>query len=392
MSDSKPIYWFTGNFTDVRFAISKVLEKYSKAAVRVCECEAVPKSDQGTVGHSAADVIRALKGRDIQKKSKVVRVRGLPEDYKIIEPYLNLVNESNVLLIDGPVGYYTAGKSRRLITAKNSKFFKTIKKEGVFRDYGDEANSESEAAKWIAKVAKRLNSSIERQAASRLTELRGLSYDLLYSELLRLVDYADGTIKLEDVEACVLPSFREEVWTLIDHLDKQDYYSSVEHLRHLFATLEAGVASGFYGGVLSLLGALQYHYGLLVAIKDVSNRADITDLAKEVSQSVFKKTTSDGEAKWDKQAFDERAVKFALRKPSTKKAAAWSKGKLYGIMEELDYCRFACRYNSSQPVAIQIALDNLVGLICGKMASKQAVELRPHFGSKWLGRPQEWRG
>jgi len=372
----RPVFWISGNQYEKGKAWDKICSLLGDPNVETLNCIVEPKSSKtsGSRSVSAGDIILRLKTDDLfDTRPRILRVKGLPEDYLEIADYLDLVDNSNVLVFDGPVGYYASGVSSRFIPAGASKLYKRIKNEGQVLQFDTVAKSYADARDWIGAVAKELKVKIESDATVALVDVSGLNLDTLYTELLKLSDYKPtGTIKAEDVRECCLSVLVKETWGLIDDLDLGQHESACRRLDVFLECAGSETGTSFYGDVAMLLGALQHHFlFLLIASESCPNGPDLAAL-KQASASFVKKQ-SDGK---EKPMFDERFMRMALSKDSVRSAMSWGPARLRSVYNQILDSMYSCRMLASEPDSVRSILRALLLFVCGHLGLKTAKSIQ----------------
>lgn len=369
----KPVFWLAGNYYECQKTFRNICNKLGDHRVIILDCDWVPeKCDNRPAG--PGDVIRQLRSRDIfDDRPRVIKLKGLPPGYTELVSALQFVNDSNILVIDGPIGHRAKPPSQQFVTAKNSNFFKQIKKEGYLFEFDTEI-APGKAANWIKDVAEELGKKIEPDAALLMTEMLGGELDVLYGNLLILKDYAEGkSIKKSDVEDVCVPSFLKDVWNLTENICYRNADACVEHLQRFYNSVET--ESEFFGEIQKLMGALHYVFLFAVLVKD--NVKDVVTLAA-LQKGV------DGFAKIDKEEKKEFVPYFShgflYKKAGDKDFAAlmqWKKGVLCRAFAEINKVRSNIRLKGSSSSTYQkVCLDSLIMSLCGSISYSEAESMR----------------
>jgi hypothetical protein len=389
----RPVFWIAGNYYDCQRQWKWIVEKLRDPNIVILDCGTA--SNRSVAG--AADIIKLLKNRDMfDDRPRIVKLKGIPNDYTLLADYLKLVNNDNILVIDSPFGYYqAAGSGSRFISAKTSKFYKEIAKQGVQKapkgatgvfDFPLEVKTDREAINWVKAVTKDRGKEIDAEAAELLVEQKGRNLDLLYAEITCLLDYQSGkTIAVDDVRAVSLPLFLQTVWNLIDQIDVQDYESAISHMQRFYAVAGSEVGHSFYGDVMMLLGALNQHFTFLMYLKAICGD-DLTYSKAVAAVEGVKKRSKDGNKYvWKNDAFTTGFIAQNVRKSGIQAALRWPKDRLEDVF--LDLCRtsFLCRtqYTSSE-TAVKICCDTFVMVACGILRPDHSAKIKGYRG--WHGR------
>lgn len=355
------IYWISGNYYDCSKKWKSILKLYKKHSLTVFDCG--PKSE---LFNNASDIIMSLKHKDMfDTGTTILKIKGLPHDYTLLTDYLNLANENQILVIDSPIGYYPSDGGR-FVTAATSKFYKKIQDIGEVCVFPQQAKTFNEAVKWVVNTTMELGKRFDEDAAKMLVESRGYDLDILYSEIIRLIDFqVSRKINIEDVKTCCVPSFLKTVWNLIDDLDNKNFDSVISHMQLFYANAGNEVGTTFRGEVENLLGALYQHFLFLLLIKGVCGDTLSYNGAMKAVGGFKKRTKVDNKYNWDKSLFETNFVQFNLRKPSLQSIVRWPKPKVYSVFRNVINCRLVCRMATDES-DIRLYLDSLVMSICDK--------------------------
>lgn len=357
----KPIFWVCGNYYESKQMVKKIISHIEDANVVSLDCGYNPSDLPVHLRYAtAADIISILKNSDIfDDKPRIIKLRGLPEDYTILFDYLNLINDNNVLLIEAPIGYQ---KDSRFISAAASKFYKTILAEGRLLDFGTEAKTDAEAEKWVKRVCNELEKDIDAEALKMLVRLKGKDYDSLYAELILLVDLIGPKeqITTELVRLNCVPVLTSTVWELLDNLDSQDLDKSLSII-DLYQN-----ENNFKASAEEILAALKRHYLFLILVKDGCGE---TASYEKCINSVkgFKKITKE---EFDKDMFEGYVVSMALKNAHFMKSLNWSKSKIYMVYLNVLRCHSKIRQIYSEEFS-KTVITSLILFICGKIDEKQ---------------------
>ena len=363
---AKPMFWITGNYYECQNIWKSICERAGDPNVEILDCGyAVSNASMGSKPATASDVIMLLKNADIfDDRPRIIKMKGLPEKYSLITDYLHLVNDKNILVIDGPIGLRDKRSMKRLVSVAASKFYKTFKKEGQVFQFETEPRKDSDAVAWLISVAEDYKKNFEKDAAQLLVRYRGRNYDILYSELLKLCDYQSGRkITKEDVNACCISEFLATTWELLDSLDRLDYDSAICHMQKFHENAGSDVGATYRSDAEMLLGAMFKHYFLLVAAKDACGGKVTYQGVKQAIEGLKRKYKD----KWDKDWFEENYLRANINKITFNHAMQWSKKKVYQVYRDVSECRFLCRTRGALVSDLKLYLDGLVMSICGKL-------------------------
>ena len=385
MANKKHVYWVAakgapeeGNYYDCRSIIKKVISQLKDPRIEKLDCEwsaeCTPALERSA---DAGDVIRHLKNRNIfDERPRVILLKGLPPNYTILVDYLSLVNDQNYLVIDAPFGMRSKPPDIKFITAKNSNFYKWVAEQGHVKEVPSEAGNVNAAVSWCEKVSTELGKNINTDAARRLSEMVGTKYDSLYSQLLRLVDYANGkTIVIQDVEEACESEFLRSVWDLIEGIDKLDYESSIVHLQRLYREASLDADSNFRSGVEMLLGALRHHFLLCLVVADHCWSKKTTFNYKSLSEASSKILSKGKDGKWNNQYYSVPFLNMAIRKEGVKSVVGWNRGRIYNAYLDINTVKAMMRTSSSVE-DIKLYLDTLIMVLCNKITRTDADRMR----------------
>lgn len=364
------MFWIHGNYYDSRKAWKFILSKVGDCNVENLDCGSNSDKNSSFKDAQASDVILSLKTRDMfDSRPRVIRMRGLPPDYTLIVDYLKYVNNSNVLVVDSPVGY----QDRKFISAATSNFYKTIASEGRVFDCGIDAKSSDDAESWVYKVFEDQGRKIQEDACSLLVSMKGRNYDRLYAEINQLLDYqTKKTISIEDVQACSVPLHTKTAWDLIDSLDMCDLSECLFHLESFYQSVSAQSGKSIRSEAEMLMGALHYHYLFMVFAKDASGEYfNYEGICSKIAG--YKKEDSEGKREAD--YFGKQNVMMKSRSDSFKKALKNNnKQKVYGSY--LAVCRSLnrIRFSSSDEVT-KLCLNAFCMYVCNTLSEAQMLTL-----------------
>jgi hypothetical protein len=385
MANKKHVYWVSakgapeeGNYYDCKNAIKKIIAQLKEPKIEKLDCgwsaDDTPVSERMS---DAGDVIRVLRNRNIfDDGPRVILLKGLPANYTILVDYLKFVNDKNYLVIDGPFGMRSKPPDQKFATAKSSNFYKEIVKDGHVVEISSDAGGISNAVKWCEKVSTELGKEIGADAAKKLAEMVGTKYDSLYSQLLRLVDYANGRkITEQDVEEACESEFLRTVWDLIDCIDKLDYESSIIHLQRFYHVASLDTDSNFIGMVEMLLGALRHHFLFCLMVADHCWGKKVSFGYKSVTDAVSRILSEDKDGKWNNKYFSPQFLGMAVRKDGVKSVIDWNRGRIYNAYLDINNVKAIVR-TSPGIETIKVCLDTLIMVICNKISRTDAEKIR----------------
>lgn len=372
-------YWICGNYYDSKKAWEKICQDIGNPNVQTFECDGVSTHSVNRSAQ-ASDIILELKMRDIfDSRPRVLKIKGIPSDYDLLTDYLRLTSNNNILVFFGPIGYRKP-PSKRLISVKQTKFYKEFLVNGKILEFPEIVSKDSIAIDWVIRVFSEHKKSIDREAAALLVSYKGLNLDLLYSEIIKLIDYQSGKKILDkDIKDCCVPVFLNQVWDLIDHIVYNDVDSAMSHLQGFYES--AGIESGssFRGEVENLLGAFNKQFIFYAILKDSSQDSLNYNNIKNRANG-WKKKTDNG---WDTEYFDMRYINFNINKESSKQICQWPKYRVYTALREIMRTKLALRtYNHVSEYnrgGIKLLIDILVLQMCGALTSRQTESIRGDY-------------
>lgn len=370
----KPMFWITGNYYECQKSWQSISGMLEDPNVVVLDCGYVSDISSYDRYSTASDVILMLKNKEIfDTRPRIIKMKGLPENYKLITDYLHLVNDKNVLVVDSPIGLKAKG-SKRFISAAASKFYKTIATEGKVFKSNLVAKNNLSAVQWVQEVAADLGRDVENNAAKFLVELKGRDLDILYSEMSKLFDYQLKKITKKDVRHCCSPLFVQTTWDLLDQLNTQQFDNAIAYLQEFYENAGKETGQSFYGDVTMLTASLYKHFRFIMHAKDTCGETPNRKKIEEVVGS-FKKRRKKGDVYlWDQNIFDPKFLSININKPSFRIALQWPKKKIYETVLQVSRCREICRKANRKEV-IKLALDTLIMRICGKISFRQASKI-----------------
>lgn len=368
--EKKPMFWICGNYYDSRKKWQQIKSKIGDANIESLDCGSnSADTPSGCRAAQAADVILLLKSKDMfDERPRIIRMRGLPPDYTLIADYLKYVNDNNILVVDGPIGY----QERRFISAASSSFYKTISTEGIVFDVGTDAKNDSDAADWVSSVVDDHDKEIKSDACQLLVSMKGRNYDTLYVEINKLLAYqSKKVITLEDVQSCSVPIHTKTAWDLVDSLDLCKLDESLTHLQSFYQFAGFQTGKSFRGDIEMLLGALHYHFLFLLFAKDACGESFNYDAVCKKIEG-YKKENDDGKREFD--FFGKQAVMMASRNETFKKALRARKQQIYGAYLAVCRCMRKIRFVYSEEFA-KTCLDAMCMHICGSITEVQMLGL-----------------
>ncbi len=326
---------------------------------------------------TAGDIILLLKNRDIfDTRSRIIKLQGIPADYALLANYLHLVNDRNMLVVNGPIGYRLKGK-KRFISAANSKFYKTFVSKGKVFNSLMEVKRNSDAINWVQGVATDLNKKLDAESAELLVEMKGRNLDNLYAEINKLASYQTGKkITLEDVKACCVLECQNTTWELVDLLNRQNYDGALSKLQEFYGQAGIAIATTFYGDCHRLIGALNKNFTFLLMLKD-SCGDSLSFVGAKKAAANYKKRMKKGDVyHWNNDVFEERWMSMQMRNQGVKTAMNLPQRHLYAVKRDICRCMFLCRKYSTITSRIKLCLDSLIMLICGKLSAANSANCK----------------
>lgn len=380
-----PLFWISGNYYDARKKWEEVKSLYkSEVNLQDLECGySSEKTPLSTAPAMMSDVVMLLKNVDLfDSNPRLIRLYGCPPDFTLLADYLHLIDDQNVVVLYGPIGYNvpTGGGYTRFVTQKTTSLYKQMVEWGTVFEFPLDAESDTEALDWIKKTSTELERPLNHDAAELLVEYKGRNLDNLFVEISKLIACVDGkVITIDDVKAHCIPGFTKTVWEFIDSLDYQNYEKAIEHLELFYAYAEAQPEVDFNRDVEGLLGALEQHFTFLDLVSTACAKAgritfdNVINAVKGIKKRGEK--LSDKKYAYDKDAFEypyirrkfnDDAFQSALRRP----AERW-----HEILLDLYRCQRVCRIMRDE-VIIKQSLDALVLLACGKISLAGSAKIR----------------
>lgn len=370
----QPIFWLTGNYYEVKKRWNEIKKTLGDSNIIVMHCGYNSKTTPDICKVcTASDVIRTLKMKDLfDDRPRIIKMKGLPENYALLTDYLHLVNNKNVLVIDSAIGYWASPHYKKFVNVGRSKFYTAVKKHGKVFKFDTEPK-QGYAISWIKKVFSALGRNYDSSCPSLLVEAKGCNLDVLYSEISRLLVYQPkGKISADSVKECCVPAFTKTVWELINGLDKMEAEKCLAHLQQFYEFIKG---PDFQTHVESLFGALIQHFLFLLCIKDECG-TELSDVrANRAIEGIKKRVKRDGQWKYDADLFTSQFVSFNIRKPEVTAANKWGKQKTYNVFRDLCRSRQICRMQMKMSV-VKLCLDSFAMFACGKIDVDQAKMMR----------------
>jgi hypothetical protein len=200
-----------------------------------------------------------------------------------------------------------------------------------------------------------------------LVDTKGLDLDVLYCETLKLFDYTDGEITIEDVKECCIPVFERTVWELIEQLNRQRFDEACRYVEEFINDMMSLIPSKRHGVVEQTLGALSQNFELLVHAKDKC-RTPLTYNAFWDGIDGLKRLK---EKEWvDK--FSKGLCFAKLKDAAFQSAHGWPKAKIYGAWLLIRHLHPRLRF---EPENMQCGLTAICMYVCGKINERQALLL-----------------
>ncbi len=376
---TKPFFWISGNYYDSCKCWKSICAMVDDPNIIVMDSGYnSDKTPADCRSATTGDVILMLKMRDIfDPRPRIIKVKGLTDNCKLLLDYLDLVDDTNILVIDGPISYKSRPPSTRLVTLKTSNLYKKFKSQGKVFDFPIVAKTNSEAVKWAVSVVEELGKSINSDAANMLVDSLGKDLDTLYSAISKLVDYQSGKkISVEDVKACCVPQFLRTVWDLVRSLEMTDFNAAMSHASAFYVNTDSSTSRD--GDFQMLMGALYHHFFKLVLYKDGCGEAFSYNNAAQ-SVSGFKKQVKKGDKQeWEGELFHGGTAARDINSSSTRQALKWSKKKVYEVFAAVSRARFYCRI-APDNVKKKMCLDDIILQTCGNSPTILTPDYR-----KWM--------
>lgn len=384
---NKPLFWITGNYYECQKCWKSFCSQFEDPNIVVLECgrnaDDTPPDERFA---SAGTIIKLLKRQDIfDKRHRIIKLKGIPEDYSLLTDYLYLIRKANALVIDGPIGLRAKGVSQKFVSVKTSKFYKAVKAQGQVKEYNMEGKNASQSATWAREVAKELGRSLDVEAARLLVEMKGINYDALYGALGVMFDYQPkGAIKSKVVEELFTPLFQQTVWDLVRAIDRRDFISSMTHLQRFYDQIDVLIDSSFTGEIMMLLGALTHHFTFMIMARDgcdghitYKSVAAAVNAGKGMKKPKNPKDEDKKKGIWKEpfvDIFTPGAIKMNLGSPALK----WPASRLYNAYRDISRCKLLLRktYNYDNRPGIKMCIDTLIMTLCGTIKVDDAAMIR----------------
>lgn len=385
MPKAKNVFWIYGNSYDCTKkwnALCNFVKDKSGKDVDIetvcCGINSATTLPQNRLA-SVENVIYQLRSKNIFNDNvRIIKIVGIPKNYKDLVPYLNLTSSKNILVFWGNPGYYTA--HNRWTSIKNSNLYKVVKKEGKVFEFPIVLKNKLESIRWLKGVCEDCKIKIHSEALNLMVDLEGFNLDILNNALLKVKSYEPKKkITVEDVRECCRHSFQTEVWSYLKFLDEGKYNDAISFLQQ-FYNVSPSPGESFYGRVNKLFGAIKQHFLFLMAAKDICpQQLKAKDL--ESGLKTFKKSTSSeiqkiisGDLSIDDLSpiFSSGYIYNQLNNRSLVKVLSWKKSRIYQILADVYTCMFLCRYRSGDDSYIKLCLDTFTMHVCGKISLRQS--------------------
>ena len=331
------------------------------------------------------DVIKLLRNRDMfDLRPRIIKLRGLPEDYTELIHYMDEVNLNNMLVFYGPCGYYKPS-TKRWVTSKTTKLYKHIKSKGMVIEHPLEARNKNVGASWVIDVAQEERKKINDDVAQYLVECEGRNLDILTNSVVKLATYQKNkTITREDVDACCSHAVMDTVWIYLDHLDAKHLDPALTYLQSFYREGDGTVGESFYGRVSMLFGAILQHFLFLMIVKDSCGQQLNMKSVENAARYFYKTTPSKIKELIDKKItkedltsrFSPQFINMNSDKLGVRNTLQTRKSVLYAILADVYECMLLCRMRSGDPWYIKLCLDTFTMLACGKINSCEAARVR----------------
>ncbi|GHU51044.1 DNA polymerase III subunit delta [Clostridia bacterium] len=161
---------------------------------------------------------------------------------------------------------------------KRCKAYKEIQKYGVCIDF--EKPSDNELVKWVCAVAADLGKKIDAETARFFVQTVNNNMDTMYTELNKLIDYADDVIKKDDIAQISTLLLENRVFDLIDALAAKKPHLAVAMYQNLIAAKESP---------LLILALLERQFRILLAAQNPANLAKLLGLRDFVAKDAISK-------------------------------------------------------------------------------------------------------
>lgn len=385
----KPLFWICGNQRESKQAFNLILDRVKEntgqdANVVSLICGPNPADVSGGWS-TAVDVIHLLQVSDMfDSRPRIIKIFGLSDDYIDIADWLHCISDTNILVFYGPFGYTKIG-SKQWVSGKASNLFKAIKTQGKIFEFDFSAKTISDAMDAVREMFEEKQKTIESSVVRRMVEIQGLNLDTLENMVNKICIYQkSATISLEDIEACCLSDYQDDVWSFLDHLDERNLDKSLAYLSSFYEEGDGGTGESLYGRISRLFGALLQHYHFLMMLKDIcGDKINTQQLQKAIA--LFKKMTPTeisklraGTLKIEELAprFSPQFVEMNIRKPSVQTVFKRKKSETYVILNDLYNCMSWSRKYSGNHAMLRLCLDSFVLRVCGVINSDEVKDLR----------------
>ncbi|MFA6088609.1 MAG: hypothetical protein WC755_01980 [Candidatus Woesearchaeota archaeon] len=352
MSVKKPVFWISGNMYDCSEAVNLILDKFGTSNVTILD---------GTSDGVDRVIINLVEKEIFSNGNKVIRLKGLPENYNIIYDYLKYVNEKCVLIIESPTTTKINGKT---VIASSSNLYKEIKKIGKVLEAPMELDSKN-CKPWIENLCeKKFKRKIDDESINLLNELKNGNADLIYSEIKKLVTYIGSRrkITLEDVRQITANVIEFDVWKFVDRIIDGNEETCIDMLEDYFLTRE-----NFIYEIDGLMGAILYKVELLLLIKGVGN---LTTKETFEALSCFKKKPKDSK---------EPTVRYSQGMIGMIKSSRNNLGsvRLVSMLSVLYFSLNSVRANSGDASFCKMILLNMVSSLCNRITREKFFSMYP---------------
>lgn len=339
MSIKKPVFWISGNYYDSSEAVNLIIDKFGNENITILD----------STSDGVDRVISNLVEQEIfSSGNKIIRLKGLPENYNLIYDYLKFVSEKRVLIIESPT--FTKIKNK-VVNAALSNLYKEIKKIGKVIDSPTELN-DTNAKGWIDSLCeRRFKKTIEEEAIPLLLYLKNNNADIIYSELLKLSTYIGKRkkITLDDVKQVVKTDYAFDTWKFVDDLVDGDMEKCIYAFEDYFLTRE-----NFIYEIESLLGAILYRFELMLLIRSCGDTNVLSSFKKKPKDKPITDKYSSGMI---------NMIKYSKNNLGTI--------KLTSILSVLYFTLNSIRANGGDSSFCKLILFNMTSALCGKITREE---------------------
>jgi hypothetical protein len=369
-STAKPMFWLSGNSYDRDKAWKKILATVGDAEVVVVDPNFC----------SAEEMVIEASSREIfSKKPKIVKIKGLPPDYTLLAEALGCVDDNNILVIDGPFGYYD-GRGR-FISAASSKLYKQIKERGHLADFPTEPRYASDVKKWCQAFVRENQGTIEAAALDTLIEYKGHNLDVLSSELRKLLEYTNGEIDRQHVADYCVCDGTPDPWKYLDALDAGRTDDAIDLLALYLRAAGSLAGHSFYGDIQGLLWALSQHYLFLTIFRDTIGDKPVSGPAlesvKKRALSFVRKNSESTSA-----AFTPQYVGMQLSKQDILDKARFPRSRVYAMNEAVGATNVVCRTRSRDEGFLTLSMNALTLFLCNTIDLRELMRIIGYENSK----------